>query len=58
MIDYKTRYRASSSRPRIPDLLQLAGYGVAALLEYQTQHVFLRRHYLESAEGRQAVAFS
>ena len=45
VIDYKTRFRASSSRPRIPDLLQLAGYGVAALLEYQTQHVFLRRHY-------------
>ena len=50
VIDYKTRFRASSSRPRIPDLLQLAGYGVAALLEYQTQHVFLRRHYLESGE--------
>ena len=32
------------------DLLQLAGYGVAALLEYQTQQVFLRRHYLESGE--------
>lgn len=50
VIDYKTRLRASSSRPRIPDLLQLAGYGVAALLEYQTEHVFLRRHYLESGE--------
>ena len=50
VIDYKTRFRASSSRPRIPDLLQLAGYGVAALLEYQTQYVFLRRHYLESGE--------
>ena len=50
VIDYKTRLRASSSRPRIPDLLQLAGYGVAALLEYQTQQVFLRRHYLESGE--------
>lgn len=50
VIDYKTRFRASSSRPRIPDLLQLAGYGVAALLEYQTEHVFLRRHYLESGE--------
>ena len=50
VIDYKTRFRTSSSRPRIPDLLQLAGYGVAALLEYQTQHVFLRRHYLESGE--------
>lgn len=50
VIDYKTRFRAFSSRPRIPDLLQLAGYGVATLLEYQTQHVFLRRHYLESGE--------
>ncbi len=50
VIDYKTRFRASSSRPRIPDLLQLAGYGVAALLEYETQQVFLRRHYLESGE--------
>ena len=50
VIDYKTRFRATSSRPRIPDLLQLAGYGVAALLEYRTQHVFLRRHYLESGE--------
>ena len=50
VIDYKTRFRASSSRPRIPDLLQLAGYGVAALLEYQTPQVFLRRHYLESGE--------
>ncbi len=50
VIDYKTRFRASSSRPRIPDLLQLAGYGVAALLEYETQYVFLRRHYLVSGE--------
>ena len=50
VIDYKTRFRVSSSRPRIPDLLQLAGYGVAALLEYKTQHVFLRRHYLDSGE--------
>ena len=50
VIDYKTRSRASSSRPRIPDLLQLAGYGVAELLEYQAQQVFLRRHYLESGE--------
>ena len=50
VIDYKTRLAASSSRPRIPDLLQLAGYGVAALLEYETQDVFLRRHYLASGE--------
>ena len=50
VIDYKTRLAASSSRPRIPDLLQLAGYGVAALLEYETQDVFLQRHYLASGE--------
>ena len=50
VIDYKTRFVASSSRPRIPDLLQLAGYGVAALLEYETQDVFLRRYYLGSGE--------
>lgn len=53
VIDYKTRFVASSSRPRIPDLLQLAAYGVAALQEYGTQDVFLRRYYLESgAEDR------
>ncbi len=50
VIDYKTRFVASSSRPRIPDLLQLAGYGVAALLEYDTKDVFLCRHYLASGE--------
>ena len=50
VIDYKTRFMASSSRPRIPDLLQLAGYGVAVLLKYETQDVFLRRHYLASGE--------
>ena len=50
VIDYKTRLVASSSRPRIPDLLQLAGYGVASLLEYETKDVFLRRHYLASGE--------
>ena len=50
VIDYKTRFLASSSRPRIPDLLQLAGYGVATLLEYETEDVFLRRHYLASGE--------
>ena len=50
VIDYKTRLVASSSRPRIPDLLQLAGYGTAVLVEYDAQDVFLRRHYLASGE--------
>lgn len=48
VIEYKTAVRGESSKPRVPDLLQLAAYGAAAMLEYRTPTVFARRHFVET----------
>ncbi len=50
VIDYKTSARKQTSRPRIPDLLQIAAYGVATLLDYQLSAVHAYRHLLPTAE--------
>jgi len=50
VVDYKTSIRRSTSRPRIPDLLQLAAYGVAAMLEYRVPALLISRHLVPSGE--------
>jgi RecB family exonuclease/shikimate kinase len=55
VIDYKTSARASTSRPRIPDLLQLAAYGAATLLEYRVPAVILRQQQLGTRDDDELV---
>jgi len=55
IIEYKTSTRKWTSRPRIPDLLQLAAYGVAALLEYHVPAVLVRRHQLGTGDNDDVV---
>lgn len=55
VIDYKTSMRISTSRPRIPDLLQLTAYGAAALLEYRAPAVLVRRHQLGTGNNDEVV---
>jgi putative RecB family exonuclease len=55
VIDYKISARKKTSRPRIPDLLQVAAYGAAALLEYQPPALRACRHLLPTGE-REEIA--
>ena len=50
VIDYKASNRRCTSRPRIPDGLQIASYGAATLLELNLQSVFARRIALATGE--------
>jgi putative RecB family exonuclease len=50
VIDYKTSPRKRTSRPRIPDLLQLASYGLAAMAGQQVQTVIARRLVVATGE--------
>ena len=50
VIDYKTSARKQTSRPRIPDLLQVAAYGAATLMEYNLTGLLSCRHLLPSGE--------
>ena len=43
VVEYKTSRRTTTSRPRLPDLLQLAAYGVALLVEQRVDKVLARR---------------
>jgi CRISPR/Cas system-associated exonuclease Cas4 (RecB family)/shikimate kinase len=50
VIDYKSSARKQTSRPRIPDLLQVVAYGTVVLLEYKLSAVRGCRHLLPTAE--------
>jgi RecB family exonuclease/shikimate kinase len=50
VIDYKTSARKKTSRPRIPDLLQVAAYGAMTLLEYKLPALLSYRHLLPTGE--------
>ena len=50
VIDYKTSGRRCTSRPRVPDWLQNAAYGVAVLLELDLSSVIARRIILTTGE--------
>ena len=50
VIDYKASGRRRTSRPRIPEGLQIAAYGVAVLLELDLPSVIVRRIMLETGE--------
>ena len=50
VIDYKTSARKQTSRPRIPDLLQVTAYGAATLLEYNLSSLLSYRHLLPTDE--------
>ena len=57
VIDYKASSRSSTSRPRIPDWLQIAAYSAAVLLEFNLQSVIARRIMLQTGnEERFALA--
>ncbi|MTK63121.1 MAG: hypothetical protein F8N15_00915 [Methanobacterium sp.] len=55
VIDYKSSARKRTSRPRVPDMLQLAAYGVATLLDYQLPTVRAHRHLIPTAEQESIV---
>lgn len=50
VIDYKTSPRRRTSRPRIPDWLQIAAYAVAVLRELDVPSVIARRVTLATGE--------
>jgi len=50
-IDYKSSARLITSRPRIPDLLQLAAYGVATILKQQLTSVIARRLVIPTGDN-------
>ena len=50
VIDYKASQRRCTSRPRIPDGLQIAAYGAAVLLELDLPSVIARRIVLATGE--------
>ena len=50
VVDYKTSGRRCTSRPRIPDWLQNAAYGVSVLLELDLSSVIARRITLATGE--------
>ena len=50
VIDYKASQRRCTSRPRIPDTLQIAAYGAATLLEFNLPSVIARRTVLATGE--------
>ena len=50
VIDYKASQRRCTSRPRIPDTLQIAAYGAATLLELNLPSVIARRTVLATGE--------
>lgn len=53
VIDYKTSPRRRTSRPRIPDWLQVAAYAVAVLRELDVPNVIARRVMLATGEEEQ-----
>lgn len=53
VIDYKTSPRRATSRPRIPDWLQIAAYAVAVLRELDVPSVIARRVMLATGEEEQ-----
>ena len=53
VIDYKTSPRRATSRPRIPDWLQIAAYAVAVLRELDVPTVIARRVMLATGEEEQ-----
>ncbi len=55
IIDYKASARKHTSRPRIPDLLQLATYGSAIVLEYKLPAVRASRHMVPTAEQESII---
>ncbi len=55
VIDYKTSGRLCTSRPRVPDWLQNAAYGVAVLLELDLSSVIARRIILTTGEEERFV---
>ena len=56
VIDYKTSLKVSTSRPRIPEWLQIAAYSAAVLREFNLQSVIARRIVLQTgSEERLAV---
>lgn len=55
VIDYKSSARRVTSRPRVPDLLQVAAYGAAVMLEYQVPMVRAYRHLLPTGEREELV---
>jgi len=50
VVDYKASKRRCTSRPRIPDGLQIAAYGAATLLEFDLRSVIARRIALATGE--------
>ena len=50
VIDYKASNRELTSRPRIPDWLQIAAYSAAVLLEFNLGSVIARRIMLPTGE--------
>ena len=50
VIDYKASQRRCTSRPRVPDGLQIAAYGAATLLELDLPSVVARRIVLATGE--------
>ena len=53
VIDYKTSQRRRTSRPRIPDWLQIAAYAAAILRELDVPSVIARRVMLATGEEEQ-----
>ena len=54
-IDYKASQRRCTSRPRIPDGLQIAAYGAATLLELDLPSIIARRTVLATGEEERFV---
>ena len=57
VIDYKTSQRRRTSRPRIPDWLQIAAYAAAILQELDVPSVIARRVMLATGEEEQFAVF-
>ena len=55
VIDYKSSARKHTSRPRVPDLLQVAAYGAAVMLEYHVPTALAYRLLLPTSEREELV---
>ena len=55
VIDYKASWRRRTSRPRIPNWLQIASYGVAVLTELDVPSVIANRILLATGEEERFV---